>query len=304
MRRFLAVALLVLLVVAGVGVGLSKVRAAPGGGSVVRVVAAENFWGSIAAQLGGDRVQVTSVITSPAADPHAYEPTAADARAMAGAQLAIVNGIGYDPWAPKLIAANPVGGRVVLTVGDLVGIKPGGNPHRWYSPGDVQKVISEIVRDYTKLDPKGAGYFKQQKASFETRGLAPYKRLLGTIMRRYRGVPVGASESIFAPLAQALGLDLRTPPSFLKAISEGTEPTASDKTTIDRQIGNRQIEVWVFNSQNSTPDVQRITDAARKKRIPVTTITETPMPGAASFEDWQSRQLAALAAALAKATGR
>ena len=210
------------------------------------------FWGSIASQLGGDRVQVRSVITSPATDPHAYEPTSADARAMAGAQLAIVNGVGYDPWASQLIAANPVGGRVVLTVGDLVGVKPGGNPHRWYSPSDVQSVIAEIVRDYEKLDPKDAGYFKQQQAVFDRQGLARYKRLIATISNSTR-VPVGASESIFAPLARALGLRLLTPPSFLRAVTEGTEPTAADKTTIDRQERKRQIKVWVFNSQNSTP---------------------------------------------------
>jgi zinc/manganese transport system substrate-binding protein len=244
------------------------------------------------------------VITSPATDPHDYEPTAADARTLAGAQLVIVNGIGYDPWAPKLIAANPVHDRLVLTVGDLVGIKAGGNPHRWYSPGDVQEVIDAVVHDYTKLDPKDAGYFKRQKARFETSGLAQYRRLIATIKRRYHGVAVGASESIFAPLAQALGLNLLTPASFLKAISEGTEPTVKDKTTIDRQIARKQIKVWVFNSQNSTPDVQRITDAARKNGIPVTTITETLTPASATFQAWQSRQLKALQAALAKATGR
>jgi zinc/manganese transport system substrate-binding protein len=291
-------------VLALVGAGLSTARTRTTAGSTLQVVAAENFWGSIASQLGGDRVHVTSVISSPATDPHDYEPTAADARTMAGAQMAIVNGIGYDPWAGKLIAANPVHGRVVLTVGDVVGLEPGANPHRWYSPSDVQSVIDRIVRDYTKLDPKGASYFKRQKARFETRGLAQYTRLIATIKRTYRGVPVGASESIFAPLAQALGLKLLTPPSFLKAISEGAEPTASDKTAIDRQIASRQIKVWIFNSQNSTPDVQRITDAARKKRIPVTTITETPTPAGVSFQAWQSRQLEALAAALAQATRR
>src|SRR5207244_3809495 len=138
----------------------------------------------------------------PATDPHDYEPTAADARTIAGAQIVIVNGIGYDPWAGKLLAANPVHGRIVLTVGDLVGIKPGGNPHRWYSPSDVQKVIGEIVRDYTKLDRKDTGYFTRQKANFETRGLGRYKRLIATIRRKYQGVAVGASESIFTPLAQ------------------------------------------------------------------------------------------------------
>jgi zinc/manganese transport system substrate-binding protein len=165
-------------------------------------------------------------------------------------------------------------------------------------------VIAAIVRDYTKLDPKDAGYFKRKQQIFETRGLARYKRLIATIRRRYAGVPVGASESIFAPLARALGLRLLTPRSFLKAISEGAEPTAADITTIQSQIARRQIRVWVFNSQNSTPDVERITNAARKRRIPVTTITETLTPASAMFQDWQSRQLEALAAALHTATGR
>src|SRR5437870_1859783 len=243
MRKVLVAVLLSAFALIGAGIGFSSVEAAPTG-SGVRVVAAENFWGSIASQLGGDRVHVTSVITSPATDPHDYEPTAADARTLAAAQMAIVNGIGYDPWAPKLIAANPVHGRVVLTVGDLVGIKPGGNPHRWYSPSDVQTVIDEIVRDYAKLDPKDAGYFEQQKTRFETRGLAQYKQLIATIKRDYRGIPVGASESIFAPLAQALGLKLVTPASFLKAISEGIEPTAADKTTVDTQIAPGQVTIW------------------------------------------------------------
>jgi zinc/manganese transport system substrate-binding protein len=266
----------------------------------IHVVAAENFWGSLAAQLGGNRVQVTSVITNPATDPHDYEPSAVDARTFAGAQMAIVNGVGYDPWAPKLIAANPVHGRIVLTVGGLVGVKPGGNPHRWYSPANVQQVISAIVHDYSMLDPKDAAYFTRQKALLETKGLAEYKNLIATIKRRFGGTPVGASESIFAPLAQALGLKLITPYSFLKAISEGTEPTAADKTRIDRQIAKKQIKVWVLNSQNSTPDVARLTDEARKEGIPVTTITETLTPATATFEQWQVRQLQALVLALAK----
>jgi zinc/manganese transport system substrate-binding protein len=304
MRTRILVALLVVAALVAGAAALSRAGQAGSAGRRLEVVAAENVWGSIASQLGGRRVQVTSVVTSPATDPHDYEPTAADARAMAEGKLVIVNGIGYDPWATRLLAANPVHGRLVLTVGDVVGVEPGGNPHRWYSPGDVQEVIDAIVRAYTRLDPAGAGYFRRQRVSFETRGLARYTRLIAAIRRRYRGVPVGASESIFSPLAQALGLRLLTPPSFLKAISEGTEPTAADKSTADGQIARRQIEVWVVNSQNSTPDVQRLTDAARKRGIPVTTVTETLSPPSATFQSWQARQLAALAAALHRATGR
>jgi len=294
---------LVLLLVAGI-VWAARSGSASSTGGQLQVVAAENFWGSIASQLGGDRVRVTSVIASPATDPHDYEPTAGDARTVAGAKLAIVNGIGYDPWAGKLLAASPAKGRIVLTVGDLVGVKTGGNPHRWYSPPDVQKVIAAVVASYKKLDPADAAYFDRQKAAFESKGLRAYKAEIAVIRRKYAGVPVGASESIFALLAPALRLDLLTPPSFLKAISEGTEPTASDKTAIDRQIAARKIKVWIFNSQNSTPDVQRFTDKARKAGIPVATITETLVPASATFQQWQVGQLRALAAALGKATGR
>jgi zinc/manganese transport system substrate-binding protein len=304
MSRIAIAVLLATVALVGGGCGKAKGGSSATAAKGLQVVAAENFWGSIAAQLGGSKVHVTSVITSPATDPHIYEPTAADARTIAGAQLVIVNGIGYDPWAPKLIAANPVSGRIVLNVGDLTGIKPGGNPHRWYSPTDVQRVIGAIARDYAKLEPKNAGYFARQKALLETHGLSQYRQLIASIRKKYRGVPVGASESIFAPLAEALGLKLLTPYSFLKAISEGTEPTAADKTTIDRQIAGRRIKLWVYNSQNSTPDVKRITDAARKRGIAITTITETLAPASTTFEDWQSRQLRALAAALANATGR
>jgi len=303
LRPVLAAGLLATVAILAAGCGSKSTSAAAPSG-VLQVVAAENFWGSIASQLGGSRVRVESVITSPATDPHDYEPTAADARTLAGAQLVIENGIGYDPWVEKLIAANPVSGRIVLNAGDLLGIKPGGNPHRWYSPHDVQRMIDAIVRDFAKLEPKNSSYFARQKTRFEASGLAQYKGLIATIKRKFHGVPVGASESIFAPLAQSLGLRLLTPPTFLKAISEGADPTAADKTTIDRQVAGKQIKVWVFNSQNSTPDVKRVTEAASRRGIPVTTITETLVPASASFQDWQSRQLRALAAALAQATGR
>src|SRR5205823_9060163 len=162
--------LLVALVPLAAGCGGSPKTAASHG--PIQVAAAENFWGSIATQLGGAKVQVMSVITSPATDPHDYEPTAADGRLLAGARMAIVNGIGYDPWAGKLLASNPVSGRIVLDVGDLVGIPAGGNPHRWYSPADVQQVIDAIAGDYSKLDPKDAAFFRARKHAFETKGLA------------------------------------------------------------------------------------------------------------------------------------
>lgn len=299
-RRLVAGALIVALAGAALAAdfALTKGRAAAEG-TRLRVVAAESSWGSIAAQLGGDRVEVTSIVDNPAADPHDYEPTAVDARAFASARLVVVNGAGYDPWAKRLVDANPVAGRIVLDVGDLVGVRAGGNPHLWYSPPDVRRVVGEIVGDYIQLDPAGAATFRASETRFEQRSLARYERLAATIRGRYAGARVGASESVFAPLARALRLDLVTPSSFLDAVSEGAQPTAADVSAIERQIARHEIRVWVLNGQNSTPDVSRLTAAAADHGIPVVTITETPTRGA-TFQAWQTSQLEALAAALAR----
>ena len=134
--------------------------------------------------------------------------------------------------------------------------------------------------------------------------LKAYFDVINEIKSSFAGTPVGASESIFAMMAPALGLNLLTPAGFLTAISEGNDPSAADKATIDAQIANKQIKVYVYNSQNATPDVQAQVDAARAKGIPVTTITETLTPAGASFQDWQVAQLTALKQALAQATGK
>jgi zinc/manganese transport system substrate-binding protein len=270
----------------------------------LQVVAAENFWGSIASQLGGRDVDVQSIIVNPNTDPHSYEPTAANARTIADAQMTILNGIGYDEWASRLLSADSAGGRVTLDVGSLLGLKAGDNPHQWYSPAHVHVVVDRIVADYDKLRPADAGYFAQRESAFETVGLARYNALIRQIRARYEGVAVGYSESIFQPLGEALGLKLLTPYSFAKAIAEGTEVSAQDKQTVDRQASDREIDVWVFNSQNVTPDVQRVNELARAAHIPIATVTETLSPASDSFQQWQVAELEGLERALRKATGR
>ncbi len=271
-----------------------------GAGKVVQVTAAENFWGSIASQLGGKHVHVTSIITNPNTDPHSYEPTAGDARAVARARLVIENGIGYDPWAARLLSAGN-DGQTVLNVGGVLGVPDGGNPHRWYNPSDVRQVISALTADYRRLDPADAAYFTRQRERYERSGLRQYYSLISSIRGKYAGTPVGASESIFAMLAPALGLRLITPATFLEAISEGGEVSAADKQTIDNQIKHHLIKVYVYNSQNVTPDVRAQLSEAKAERIPVATITETLAPPQDSYQAWQVRQLRGIEAALAKA---
>jgi zinc/manganese transport system substrate-binding protein len=285
-----------LAVVALTGCGLTSTAMVSNG--KLAVVAAENFWGSIAAQLGGDKVEVTNLISNPDTDPHSYEATPNDARLIATARYVIENGAGYDPWAPKLAAANPVSGRVLLDVGALNGVADGANPHMWYSPGFVGKVIDRVTTDLKQLDSADAAYFDQQNSAYKSAGLKSYNDTIAAIKQKYAATPVGATESIFAYLSPALGLNLITPPGYMKAISEGTDPSVSDKATVDEQVASKQIKVFVFNSQNSTPDVQSLVGKARAKGIPVVRITETLSPAGTTFQDWQTNQLKALLAAL------
>ena len=301
----LAAGILALLPVALLsGCGRAGTPAGADGHGRFQVVAAENFWGSIAAQLAGDKADVTSIIVNPATDPHSYEPTARDARTMAGARMAIVNGLGYDAWAPRLLRASPSGGRVELDVGKALGLAEGANPHQWYSPNAVRRVLDAVVADYDRLDPSAAPYFAQREQAFLKHGLARYDALRREIRARYAGTRVGYSESIFRPLGEDLQLKLLTPYSFAKAIAEGNDVTAQDKQTVDDQARKRLIKIWVFNSQNVTPDVQRVNEIAREERIPIATVTETLSPAGVSFEQWQASQLEGLARALHEATGR
>jgi zinc/manganese transport system substrate-binding protein len=290
-------ALLLVAALAALAAGCAPVRHGPG----LQVVAAESFWGSIAAQLGGAHATVESIVRSPAIDPHSYEPTASDARKLASADVAVVNGIGYDRWASQLLAANPSSGRLVVDAGKVLGLGDGANPHQWYSPTSVRRMVGAIAAAYEQADPKHASYYAARERAFDTRALGRYDALRAWIRARYAGTPVGYSESIFAPLGRDLGLDLVTPPGFPKSVAEGTEVSVSDRAAVARQITSRRIAVWVFNSQNDTPEVGRLTALARQSGIPVVTVTETLSPEGATFQAWQSRQLEQLAAALSRA---
>ena len=192
----------------------------------------------------------------------------------------------------------------MLTVGDLVGAKEGDNPHRWYNPDDVRKVIDQITAEYKKADPADAAFFDTQHSTVLNTNLKAVLRCARPDQDQLRWYAGRCLRVDLRDARPATGLNLLTPEPFLTAISEGTDPTAADKATIDAQIKNKQIKVYVYNSQNATPDVQAQVDAAKAQGIPVSTITETMTPAGASFQDWQVAQLTAVKQALALATGK
>jgi zinc/manganese transport system substrate-binding protein len=185
----------------------------------------------------------------------------------------------------------------VLDVGKVLGIGPPGNPHQWYSPVSVERVTARIAAAYARVDPADANYFARRARMLLTAGLARYDALRAQIRARYAGAAVGFSESIFEPLGDDLRLSLLTR-AFARAITNGTDVSAADKESLDALVRERKIRVWVYNRQNVTPDVERITQLARERHIPIVPITETLSPASTTFQQWQVAQLEALLAAL------
>jgi zinc/manganese transport system substrate-binding protein len=289
---------------AATGVVLALAASACGPGTVgttpglINVVAGENFWGSIAGQLGGSRVSVHSVVTDPNADPHEYESSTEDARAFAEADLVVLNGAGYDDWGQKLLDANSSSHRQVLNIAQLLGRKPGDNPHFWYNPDYVMTVADKITAEYKAIDPNSASFFDQQRSAFAT-SLKPYSDRIAEIKSKYAGTPIGSTESIFVYMAAALGLNLISPPEFMNAVAEGTDPPASAVATFHDQVAGRLIRVLVYNIQASSALTTSLKQLAQQQGIPSVGVTETLQPVGAAFQDWQRAQLTALEAALA-----
>jgi zinc/manganese transport system substrate-binding protein len=288
----------VVVALAGTACGSGEVGATPG---VLNVVAGENFWGSIAVQLGGSKVSVQSVVTDPNADPHEYESSTADARAFAEADLVILNGAGYDDWGQKLLDANSSSHRSVLNIAQLLGRKPGDNPHFWYNPGYVLTVADKITAEYKAIDSADSSYFDQQRSAL-TAALKPYADRIAEIKSKYAGTPIGSTESIFVYMAGALGLNLISPPDFMNAVAEGTDPPASAVATFHDQVAGKMIKVLVYNIQASSALTTNLKQLAQQQHIPSVGVTETLQPVGATFQAWQTAQLTTLEAALASAS--
>jgi zinc/manganese transport system substrate-binding protein len=271
--------------------------AGPTPARVVNIVAGENFWGSITSQLAGAAGDVTSIVTDPNADPHNYESSSADARAIASADYVILNGAGYDAWAQQLLSGNPNGKRKVLVVADLLGKKEGDNPHFWYNPDYVTAVTNRIESDLKALAPADGAYLDAQRAKLDA-AFAPEQARLAEIKAKYAGTPVASTESIFVYLADYLGLNVISPSDFMDAVAEGNDPPAPAVAQFQDQISHSQAKVLVYNEQTVTRVTTNIKKLAAAANIPVVGVTETIQPPDATFEQWFEGELEQLQNAL------
>jgi zinc/manganese transport system substrate-binding protein len=266
-------------------------------GRKIKVVAAENFWGSLITQLGGNRVNVTSIVTDPNSDPHEYESNSGNARAIANASLVIVNGVGYDDWAIKLLSANNNPNQTVLNVGNLLGRANGTNPHLWYNPAFVNATVRQMYFDLVKIDPANASYYKQRYAAVNA-SLELVDARMGEIKQQFAGTKVASTESIFVYLANATGLDLISPSAFMNAMAEGDDPPVQSVVQFENQLEGGNVSVLVYNEQTVGSLTQQIKQMATQYNVTIVGVTETIQPPDTSFETWMNLELLGLQNAL------
>lgn len=261
----------------------------------VKVVAAENFYGDLASQIGGANVAVTSILSDPDTDPHLFEASPDTAKAMSDAKIVIVNGVDYDPWMEKLLKANKAAGRREIVVGSLVGRKAGDNPHLWYDPAYVAAAAKALVADLAAVDPAHKADYEKGGAEF-LESLKPLNAKIADMRKKYAGLPVTASEPVFGYQAGLIGLKVHNE-KFALAVMNNAEPTASEVAGFESDLKGRKVKAMLYNAQASEPAVQRLVQMAKDNNIPVVGVSETE-PTDSTYQKWMLGQLDALDAAL------
>lgn len=261
------------------------------------VVAAENFYGDVVKQIGGARVDVTSILTNPDQDPHLFEASPKTARALQRARIVVYSGADYDPWMAKLLAASPAAGRTTIVAANLVGRKAGDNPHIWYDPHTMPAVARAVSAALTAADPAHRSVYDANLATFIA-SLAPIDAKVAALNARYHGAPVTATEPVFGYMADAIGLDMRNQ-RFQLATMNDTEASPSDIAAFERDLRERRVRVLIYNSQASDALTRRMLDLAKRSNVPTMSVTETAPPGL-TYQRWMLTQLDALDTALAK----
>jgi zinc/manganese transport system substrate-binding protein len=281
---------------------LATAQPAPATPSAVQVVAAENFWGNIAAQVGGSHVSVTSLITDPSADPHLFQTNAVDAAKLAQAQVVIENGAGYDGWMGSLLGADGGHPRIVTAASVLHVTGDNPNPHLWYDILRVPAVASAITAALAKADPPDAAAFRANLATFDT-SLAPLTNMLATIKKHFAHAPVAYTERVPGYLLADAGLHVVTPPGFAQSVEDGTDPSAADTVAMQKLLTHHDIDVLLYNVQTVTSVTTQIRALAKKDGIPIVGVSETMPTDAVTYQQWQLAQLDALHAGLVASRG-
>lgn len=258
----------------------------------IPVVTSTNVYGSVVSLIGGDQVEVTSIIADPSADPHSFEADPQTQVAIAKSELVIANGGGYDDFVTTMVKAANASPKLIDVV-ELSGLektRPAGdgkafNEHVFYSTAAMRSLAAELVTDLSTLDPADAATFQANAAKFGA-GLDAIDERTATIKAAHPGLKAVVTEPVADYLLEAAGFQDVTPNGFAEAIEEENDPSVQDLAEIDRLVSSKQVQLLAYNEQTSGPVVEQVKSAAEKAGVPVLPVTETFPEGVSDYFTW------------------
>ena len=257
----------------------------------INIVAAENFYGDIAKQIGGPDANVISIMSNPDQDPHLFEISPSVGKNVSTGQIVIYNGVYYDSWMEKLLKATHSTNRKTIIVADLVGKKAGDNPHIWYNPQTMLVLARVLTQTLISDDPGHKVGYENRLARFED-SLKPIQAKIDELRVRLAGTSVTATEPIFGYMFDALGMPVRNQ-SFQLAVMNNTEPSASDVAAFEQDLKTHQVKLLIYNSQASDPTADRMKELAKTSQVPIVGATETEPPNK-NYQSWMMSELNAV----------
>ncbi|WP_158848232.1 metal ABC transporter solute-binding protein, Zn/Mn family [Saccharothrix deserti] len=291
--------------------GAQDTPAASGSGTI-KVVASTNVWGSVVKAVGGDDVEVTSIINDPSGDPHSYESKPADVAAVRDAKLVIFNGGGYDDFFSTLVGEGgtakkietfAVSGKAAEEEPETSGEpEPTGeeahdhavNEHVWYDFETVRKVADQAAADLGAIAPDKKATFETNAKDFGTKLTELEQRVEG----KGAGKKVVATEPVAHYLLDTAGVEDVTPESFSEAVENETDIPAAALADVTRLIGEKQITALVNNVQTENAGTKQVVDQAKTAGVPIAEVTETLPEGVTGYLDWMTKQVDSLVGAL------
>ena len=281
---------LVLTVLAGTSFAISAANA-----DQIRIVAAENFYGDIAKQVGGPYATVISILNNSGQDPHLFEASPSVGRNVSAARIVIYNGMDFDQWMENLLGAARSTNRRAIVVAKLVGKKTGDNPHIWYDPATMLALAKSLSEELVAADPSHKAFYQKSRTRFED-SMKPIRVRIAELRHRLAGTPVTATEPIFGYMFDALGLRVRNQ-RFQLAVMNDTEPSASDVAAFESDLRTGRVKLLVYNSQATNPLADRMRAIAEASHVPVVSLTETE-PAGKDYQSWIMSGLDAIDRAL------
>lgn len=261
----------------------------------IEVAASVNQWGTVAKALGGDNVNVTSIINSTNVDAHDYEPTTSDIAKLQKAQVIIVNGAGYDAWAVK---AAQTANAIIVNAAEIGGVNDGENPHVWFS-ADVRKAVAQAITEaYEQADAAKKNDFDKMNDQWAAEENNVESKI-AEVKQKTDGLAYAATESVASYLAEDMGLADATPSGYARATANESEPTPTDIKQFTDALKAGEIKLLVVNTQEESELTGEITDAAKSVEVPMVELTEQMPEQYDSLTAWMEGLVDAFSQAIA-----